>query len=405
MVSTGIFKVYTNTAQETLKSIIFSTSTSIIFFFFLFLLFFQVYTFDYYQRDEIKIVFIAFFTLLLLWKSTLYYFYNYPGRKGYIKQNVVILGHNNKALELRDYFLNDPKAGFNFKGMFSTTNCEHPEITGTYDQLEDFVTNQGVNEIFILMGEMHKNLSDVLKSIMSKHPIQIRYIPDLPMFSHHSIKLTGYNNVPVIQIQQSPLDVWYNRLMKRILDVIFSLTAIMLVLSWLIPILYLIDLFTGKQGVFFIQSRSGVNNKTFGCIKFRTMDHNSDSELKQATKNDPRITRIGSFLRKTSIDELPQFFNVLLGDMTIIGPRPHMLMHTEKYKSVVERFMVRHTVKPGITGFAQTRGYRGEIKTINDIRNRIRLDILYIENWSVWLDLLIAYKTMTVLITGDKKAY
>lgn len=403
--SAKIFKVYPTSRQIFKKTILSTHVKTVVFFFFLFLLFFQLFTFNYYQRDEIKILFIVFSLSLILWKFLHYFISHFYRKSGYNYRNVVIVGYNSKAIELKDYFTDNPWAGYQFKGFFSHQKSDKKDIAGTYDELENYVFNYGIDEIYILVGDIHKSIHKTISSIMSKHPVKIRFVPDLSDFSYKNIKLIDYDNVPVLQIQQGPLNLSYNRLIKRVFDIGFSVIVIGLVLSWLIPLLKLIDLFNGNDGLFFIQPRSGLNNHTFNLIKFRTMKKNGEAHTTQATENDKRITRLGRLLRKTSLDELPQFVNILMGDMTMIGPRPHMLKHTEKYKMIVDKFMVRHTVKPGITGFAQIKGYRGEIKKIRDMENRIKLDIDYIENWSVWLDLTIIFSTILIFIRGDKKAY
>jgi len=220
-----------------------------------------------------------------------------------------------------------------------------------------------------------------------------------------SIKLVDYDLLPIIKIQQGPLNFWYNRSIKRIFDIILSVLNIMLVLSWLIPLLWIVNLFSNGGSVFFIQRRSGLDNHSFKLIKFRTMKKNRDADSKQAIENDKRITKLGRFLRKTSLDEMPQFLNVLIGEMSVVGPRPHMLNHTEEYKALVKKFMIRHSVKPGITGYAQVRGFRGEIKITGDIKSRIKLDISYIENWTLWLDIKIILLTMVQFLMGSRKAY
>lgn len=198
----------------------------------------------------------------------------------------------------------------------------------------------------------------------------------------------------------SPLQKPFNTTAKRVADVVISLLVVVLVLSWFMPLISLLIKLTSKGPVFFIQQRSGKNNKTFNCIKFRSMYVNEDAHSQQAVADDPRITLPGKFLRKFSLDELPQFFNVLAGDMSVIGPRPHMTYHTESYSQVVNVYMNRLEVKPGITGLAQVMGYRGEIRNTAMIANRVRLDIFYIRNWSMGMDLSIIFKTIRLIIFG-----
>lgn len=196
-----------------------------------------------------------------------------------------------------------------------------------------------------------------------------------------------------------------NAFIKRTFDIVFSLLVIIGLLSWLTPILALLITLESKGPVFFRQSRNGIDNREFYCYKFRSMAPNKNADDIQATKNDMRITKIGRFIRKTSIDELPQFYNVLFGTMSVVGPRPHMVKHTNEYASSVDKYMVRHFVKPGITGLAQVRGYRGEVETESDIQNRIKFDIFYVENWSLFLDLKIMVQTVLNAFKGEEKAY
>ena len=194
-------------------------------------------------------------------------------------------------------------------------------------------------------------------------------------------------------------------MLKRVFDIIFSSSVIIFILSWLTPLVAILIKLESKGPVFFKQARNGFNYKEFYCYKFRSMTTNSEANFYQATRGDQRITNIGKFIRKTSIDELPQFFNVLFGDMSVVGPRPHMVSHTDMYAKRIDKFMVRHFVKPGITGLAQISGYRGEVETDKDIIGRVKFDIFYIENWSLLLDLKIIFKTAINAVKGEEKAY
>ena len=194
--------------------------------------------------------------------------------------------------------------------------------------------------------------------------------------------------------QEIPLDRLTYRTAKRVFDIAFSLSVIILLFSWLFPIIALIIKLDSKGPVFFIQRRTGINNKTFYCLKFRTMRTNKDADIRQATKDDERITPIGNFLRKTNIDELPQFFNVLKGDMSVVGPRPHMLKHTKQYSALIEHYQVRHFVKPGITGWAQVNGYRGLTDELWKMEKRVEYDMEYLTNWTFYWDVKIIYMTV-----------
>jgi len=206
-------------------------------------------------------------------------------------------------------------------------------------------------------------------------------------------------------INSYPLEKKMNLAFKRFFDIIVSLFILIFVLSWLIPIIAILIKLESKGPVFFKQLRSGLDNKPFWCYKFRSMVVNNESDERQATTNDKRLTKVGLFLRKTSLDEFPQFLNVLKGDMSLIGPRPHPIKLNEKFEPLITNIMSRHYVKPGITGLAQCMGYRGETQTLADMENRVRLDRYYIENWTFWLDIKIIFLTVISLIRGSDKAY
>jgi exopolysaccharide biosynthesis polyprenyl glycosylphosphotransferase len=234
--------------------------------------------------------------------------------------------------------------------------------------------------------------------------IKVKLITDYRGFASRGVTLERYDNIPVLNIAAVPLDDRSNQVIKRIFDLLFSGAVALLILSWLIPLIAVAIKLDSRGPIFFKQKRAGKGNKPFNCIKFRTMVvHNP--EFKQATKNDPRITRVGKFLRKTSLDEFPQFINVLKGQMSIIGPRPHPIKLNEEFSPKIEKFMARHYIKPGITGLAQAKGYRGETQTEMLMRGRVKLDRFYIENWSFILDLKIIIATVISLTKDDQKAY
>ncbi len=224
-------------------------------------------------------------------------------------------------------------------------------------------------------------------------------------FNTSVVDTTKVPSLVIVPKTDYPLDIPASKLSKRVFDVLFSGFVIIFILSWLIPILALFIKLTSKGPVFFKQERTGINNKNFICWKLRTMYVNGDADLKQAVAGDPRITLAGKFMRKFSLDETPQFVNVLLGCMSIVGPRPHMLRHTEKYSKQVDNYMLRHFVKPGITGLAQVKGCRGEISAPAMLHNRVRFDIFYLKNWNFILDIAIIFKTMKLVLLGDKNAY
>jgi exopolysaccharide biosynthesis polyprenyl glycosylphosphotransferase len=230
-------------------------------------------------------------------------------------------------------------------------------------------------------------------------------VPDVKGLAGKDVKMELYNYIPVLTPRQEPLENKSNELVKRLFDLVFASLVTVFLLSWLIPIIAIIIKLESKGPVFFKQLRSGKDNKAFFCYKFRSMAVNVDSDSRQATKGDIRITKVGAFLRKTSIDELPQFFNVLKGEMSIVGPRPHMLKHTENYSQLIDNYMVRQFLTPGITGWAQVNGYRGETKELTAMSNRVNADIWYLENWSFILDIRIVFLTVWQSVRGNKNAY
>ena len=196
---------------------------------------------------------------------------------------------------------------------------------------------------------------------------------------------------------------WYWWL-KRVFDIVFSLCFLCLVFPFVLLVVFIVTQCTMPGKLFFVQKRTGLNGRTFKCYKFRSMRENEHSDVLQATKGDSRITRWGKIMRKTSLDETPQFINVLLGDMSVVGPRPHMLKHTEEYTALIDGYMLRHEVKPGVTGWSQIKGFRGEIKQLKDMENRLKSDLWYIRNWHFLLDLYIVLKTVTICFGNDKNA-
>lgn len=269
----------------------------------------------------------------------------------------------------------------------------------------DYAKKNHINEFYISVPENEDSSVSILAEEAEKHCIRVNFIApqkDLESGFYHVSYIGG---LPVLQRYREPLKRIHKQLLKRTFDIIISSLVIIFILSWLIPLISLLIKLESKGPVFFRQLRSGRDNDSFWCLKFRSMRTNAASDLLQATKGDDRITKVGNFLRKTSLDEFPQFLNVFMGDMSIVGPRPHMLHHTEQYSSQVNHYMARLYLKPGVTGWAQVNGYRGEIKNIELMKNRVEHDIWYMENWSILLDIKIMYLTLANIIKGEENAY
>lgn len=259
---------------------------------------------------------------------------------------------------------------------------------------------------------LYYNLSPVCESEVlpiahycENHFIRFYGVPDIRKFISRRMCLSMKGAVPVLGFNKKPLRTLGNRMVKRAFDIFASLLFLCTLFPFIFAFVALVTWVTMPGPLFFRQKRTGLNGKEFMCLKFRSMKLNTDSDRRQAIKNDPRVTRWGHIMRKYNIDELPQFINVLLGEMSVVGPRPHMLKHTEEYAHSIEWYMVRQQVKPGITGWSQVMGFRGETKERFQIEGRVKGDIWYIEHWSLWLDLLIIYKTITNVFHGEENAY
>ncbi|WP_421808349.1 undecaprenyl-phosphate glucose phosphotransferase [Flagellimonas sp.] len=315
-------------------------------------------------------------------------------------RNVVIIGKNKKTDQLRQVFNERTEFGYSFQKQFSPKSKDF-ELQSCFD----YILDNRIDEIYCSVSELKNEEIAGFISFADNNLKTLKFIPDNKNIFSKKLKFEYYDYIPVLSLRDIPLDSPINAFIKRTFDIVFSLAIILGLLSWLTPILALLITLESKGPVFFRQTRNGIDNREFYCYKFRSMAPNKNADDIQATKNDMRITKIGKFIRKTSIDELPQFYNVLFGTMSVVGPRPHMVKHTNEYASSVDKYMVRHFVKPGITGLAQVRGYRGEVETESDIQNRIKFDIFYIENWSLFLDLKIMVQTVLNAFKGEEKAY
>lgn len=325
-----------------------------------------------------------------------------------VTRKIMILGYNERAKKLAAYLEQEPVkteiVGFceDPKNIHELTH--YPILSGIDDVVETS-KQYNVTEIFSTISPEQQTGIYSLINQADQACIRFKIIPDLNQFIRKPVHIDYLNDMPVLSLRKEPLDDVANRMKKRLYDIAFSSLIIILVLSWLIPIISILVWLESRGPIFFIQQRSGKNGKTFNCIKFRSMKVNREANDKQAVKNDARVTRMGKFMRKTNIDELPQFFNVWMGDMSIVGPRPHMLKHTDDYSKLIRQYMIRHFLKPGITGWAQINGYRGETRTVKDMNDRVQYDLWYLENWSLWLDTRVIFLTVFNTFRGEKNAY
>ena len=341
------------------------------------------------------------FFIITFFKFLVYYLLNrYRVALGGNYRNVVVIGDTEKSRQLVTIFNKRLEFGFKCKKQFL--------VKGEDFSLQNsisYIVENNIDEIYASIGDLSNKQINRLIDFADNNLKELKFIPDNKEIFAKKLKYEYYDYIPIISLRDIPLKVPVNKFVKRLFDVLFSSAVIIFLLSWLTPLLAILIKLESKGPVFFKQARNGFNYEEFDCYKFRSMIPNEKAHLYQVSKNDSRITKVGSFMRKTSIDELPQFFNVLFGDMSVVGPRPHMVSHTNMYAESVDKFMVRHFVKPGITGLAQISGFRGEVETDKDIINRVKYDIFYIENWSILLDIKIAFQTFLNAIKGDEKAY
>jgi putative colanic acid biosynthesis UDP-glucose lipid carrier transferase len=318
---------------------------------------------------------------------------------------VVIIGTNENALRLAEEMQADAGFGYKVYGFFD--KFKRPgfdkKYLGTIDTLDEYVKSHAIDEIFFALSGEDDMLRHVVK-VTDDNVMQFYYVPQLSKYVNRNFAITQIGAMPVLTLLHNPLKNPVNSAIKRVFDILFS--SIFLLLSPIIFIPVAIGIkMTSPGPIFFKQKRTGYLGNEFNCYKFRTMHVNNTADSAQATKDDPRKTRFGDFLRRTSIDELPQFFNVLRGDMSVVGPRPHMLKHTDYYSDLIKSYMVRHVVRPGITGWAQVNGYRGITDELWKMEKRVEYDVWYIEHWNFFLDLKIIVRTVFNAFAGESNAF
>lgn len=328
-------------------------------------------------------------------------------------QNIVIVGSGEVARNFYNSTIKNRRFGFNFAGYLDDVFIEtsQPELIGKIDDLEKIIESKKVNEVVVALPiSAFEHLDKIIK-ICNRHAVRVHIIPDYFRFISKKFRITMFENFPIITIRDEPLAEAHWRFIKRTFDILFSLLIIILLLSWLVPLLAIfVKIFSGGP-VFFVQKRIGMRNKTFRFYKFRTLVTNEKIENETylpVTAGDSRITTIGSILRRTNLDELPQFFNILKGDMSVVGPRPHFFPYEEVYSEIVDEIKLRSRVRPGLTGWAQVHGLRGDSPNVEEnerrTKKRIEYDIWYIENWSIWLDIQIIILTIWQMIRGETRA-
>lgn len=329
-------------------------------------------------------------------------------KRGRNNMSVIFIGNINIASELYRIMEKDPTTGFKVLGYFSDeprTKVTEKNYLGKPEEVLAYIEEHTLHNVYCMLPSSQNELINKIMQTCARNMVRYNHIPDAFNYQRHTMAFSLMGGTPVFRLHYEPLSFLGNRMVKRTFDFISSSIFLITIFPWVYIIFGILIKMSSPGPIFFKQKRSGLNGKDFYCYKFRSMRVNVDSDTVQATKDDPRKTRIGEFMRRTSIDELPQFINVWLGEMSIVGPRPHMLKHTEQYSELIASYMVRHFAKPGITGYAQVTGFRGETQELWQMEGRVQKDIWYIEHWSFSLDLFIIWKTIYNAIHGEENAY
>ncbi|GAB6869331.1 undecaprenyl-phosphate glucose phosphotransferase [Bacteroides rodentium] len=350
-----------------------------------------------------------FFIILTTYRLTCRYLLKQYRKYGGNSCSITLVGDNKNMIELYREMTQNSTVGFRVNGYFSDSLSrnfpENVPYLGHPKEVVAYLAKHHTDQIYCSLSSDYSYEIVPIINYCENHLIRFYNVPNIRNYVHRRMYFDMFGNIPILSIRKEPLAQVENRMLKRTFDIFFSL----LFLCTVFPFIYLIIgaaiKLSSPGPIFFKQKRSGENGKEFWCYKFRSMRVNVDSDKVQATIDDPRKTKIGDFMRRTSIDELPQFINVLLGQMSVVGPRPHMLKHTEEYSRLIDKYMVRHLVKPGITGWAQVTGYRGETKELWQMEGRVERDVWYLEHWTFLLDIYIIYKTVKNAVQGDKEAY
>lgn len=323
--------------------------------------------------------------------------------------SVLFIGNIDIAHDLYLHTQNDTTSGLNLVGYFAneprTDVTDHGYLGKPEEAVRYIEESSYLHNVYCMLPSSENPLINRIMQACDQNMVRYNHIPDSFNYRRHNMSFMVVQSTPIFTLRYEPLTFLSNRIVKRIFDIIFSLLVLVTIFPFIYLIIGTLIKLSSPGPIFFKQKRSGMGSKDFYCYKFRSMKMNVDSDSIQATKDDPRKTRIGEFIRKTSIDELPQFINVLKGEMSVVGPRPHMLKHTEQYSELISTYMVRHFAKPGITGWAQVNGARGETQELWQMEDRVEKDIWYIEHWSLLLDIIIIWRTIANAVRGEKNAY
>lgn len=360
-----------------------------------------------YARGVIFYHYCIFFVLGSLARAFFNLFLKLYRKKGFNYRRVVVVGVNPFSIEFVHEIIEHSEYGYKFMGFFDNKQQTIYDVGNikTIEELNSFLLEFDIDEVYLSLPSYSDYSTKSLIKFCNLNYIKVNFLNEFIHFMNKkSVQVNiDYNGpTPIVSVAKEPLEETINKVLKRAFDIIFSLAVLVLLFPW-IYVVSAIFIKAGSKGpIFFKQKRSGIDNSVFDCYKFRTMIQNADADKIQAGSGDARITKFGQFLRNTNLDEFPQFINVLKGEMSVVGPRPHMLEHTRLYSKIITPFMIRHWVKPGITGLAQAKGLRGETKEISQMYGRVKMDVHYIQNWSFLLDLKIVFMTVWNMLTFQK---
>ena len=345
----------------------------------------------------IVVTIVKFFSLFIV---------NKYGNLIYSYTNAIVVGFDDSSKKVIKTLRSKANLGYYFLGFFSKKVEKSNHYLGNLEDCFGYLMKNKVDEIYASLSSLSREEIKKINKFTLGREITLKLIPNTDELYSKSQTVEYYeDDLVILNVDKLPFAFTENFYIKRIFDIVFSMLVCLLILSWLIPILWILIKIESRGPLIFKQSREGLNGKEFICYKFRSMKINKEANRLHVSKGDSRITKIGAFLRKTSMDELPQFINVLKGNMSVVGPRPHMKYQSKGFEKEIKSYARRTIVKPGITGLAQIKGYRGEVIEKLDITNRIRMDIFYIENWTFWLDIKIIIQTVLKVFKGDEKAY
>ncbi|MBR4963453.1 MAG: undecaprenyl-phosphate glucose phosphotransferase [Muribaculaceae bacterium] len=352
--------------------------------------------------------FVSFFILLNSWWLFANKVMRYYRKKGYNFKRVVIVGARQTGQMLHKELQSNAGYGYRFLGFFDSEEPQEEKIKALYrggiSEVEKFCLDNKVDELYCALPSSEDAHIINMLQISERNTIRFFIVPEVRRFVTRTLSFGNIGAIPLLSVREEPLQRWLSRFVKRSIDIFVSGMVILFSPFWFLPIAIAVKK-SSPGPILFRQKRTGYMGRDFDCLKFRTMCVNKDSDTKQAERGDARITKVGAFLRRTSLDEFPQFFNVFMGDMSLVGPRPHMLKHTEDYSKLIDKYMVRHFIKPGITGWAQVNGYRGETKTLQQMEKRVEYDVWYLEHWNVFLDIKIILLTAFGVFKGDDNAF